>query len=398
MRDRYSSVMVMLAILGVHVSGACGAENAAGGSEGTTAWTWERYAGNPILTTHDLPAPPRGQLIALGDPSVIYDAVARKYKMWFGYGGLDSRTDLSTVRIRIGYAVSDEGRRWQTVAVPALDAGSGWDRTNAETPAILKDDNLPSGHPRKYRLYYAGLDQAVEQLPLDQLLKKGMAYGIGLAFSSDGKSFKRIPASESPYGIEGLVLKPNTPLLGQDNWDLINVSDPHAVFANGIYHLYYTSMSFTARPEQTYFAIAHATSNDGIRWTKQGHVVKPDLEWERGGPEPNVGRPSVIWNGDRFEMFYDATAKSDNPNRNTVRGVGFAWSQDGNVWNKTSAPVFTPNHSAGERLGMLIGAGALLQAETYYLYYLGADASWDLQVMNLATSRVGPIAVERPGE
>lgn len=303
--------------------------------------------------------------------------------MWFGYGGRDPD---GAIRVRTGYAESDDGVTWR-IAVPALEPGRDWDKTNAETPSVVKDESLPAGHPRRYRLYYSGLDHNLEKLGIEALLRRGMMYGIGVAFSADGKRFTRLPASESPHGAEGLVLKPNPPVVDRDAWDFINVADPHVLKKDGRYHMWYTSMVREAKANRVYYAIGYATSDDGIRWTKHGPVLKPDLPWEVQRKEPSVGRPYVLWTGARFEMFYDAMVDDDNPDKNTAIGVGFASSTDGRVWRKEAQPVFVTNNGRGERRGLYVGSAVLLRDGTYYLYYPGADPDWQRYNINLATFR-----------
>lgn len=351
------------------------------------AWKWTRYANNPVMTWEQIPQKLPAAYPVMGDPSLLYED--GKFKMWFGYGGVDVYPDLNTLRVRTAYAESQDGVTWTVVSAPALDVGSStaWDKTNAETPSVMKDETLPDGNPRKYRMYYSGLDRAIEKLPFDKLLEVGMGYGIGLAFSSDGKKFTRLPSLESPYGVEGLVLKPNVPKESGDQWDIIHVSDPHVLVKDGKYHLWYTSFSWKEKENQSYFAISYATSDDGIHWTKHGHVLKPDLKWETARKEAHLGRPYVFWRNNRFEMFYDAVAplQDSNPDHENAMGIGFATSTDGIHWEKAGDPVFITNNGKGEKKGMIIGSGFLFKDGVYSMYYAGADPDWDHWTFNLAT-------------
>lgn len=343
---------------------------------------WVKHSGNPVIQPESIPAPEGGIYPVMADPTVLFDE--GKFKMWFGYGGLDNAADMSSVRVRVGYAESQDGINWTVVSAPALDTGSGWDRTNAETPSVVMDANAAPGDPRRYRLYYAGLDHELEKQPFEKLVEIGMVYGIGLAFSSDGKNFTRLPAEESPFGAEGLVLKPDTPALDRETCDFINVADPHVLYHNGEYHLWYTSMCIVPAEGRGYFSIAYATSSDGIHWNKEGVVIKPDQPWETARTEAHVGRPYVLWANNRFEMFYDAVKDDDNPMKNTSAGVGFAFSLDGKNWIKHPAPILTGDGSAGESRGMIIGTGVLYKDGKYNLYYPGADPNWDRFTINLA--------------
>ena len=342
-------------------------------------WSWER-ARNPLLTPDDLPKTLPGVYPFLSDPDVLVEGGI--WRMWFGYGGLDELPDLKTYRVRIGYAESADGKSW-TVTAPALDVGGpdAWDATNTETPCVIQDETLPEGHPRRYRLYYAGLDHAVEEAGFGRMAKVGMTYGIGLAFSPDGRQFTRLPAGESPYGKEGLVLMPNPSGDADGVWDFLSVADPSVVRQGGRYHLWYTSAS--VKHGRSFFAIAHATSEDGVHWTKHGQVLRPDQPWETARPEARVGRPTVVWRQDRFEMFYDAVSPSDES-----AGVGFAWSEDGTTWHKAPGPVFATNNGPGEKKGLAIGSGVLVQDGRYHLFYPGQDPDGNRLVLDLATAPV----------
>lgn len=349
-----------------------------------TAWAWERSASNPILSWDQVPAPNGALYPVIGDPFVLIEG--GKHKMWFGYGGLDNTMDEGSVRVRTAYAESDNGEKWTVVAAPALDVGSGWDRSNAETPCVVKDEARAEGDPRRYRLYYSGLDRATETMDFDKLLEVGMGYGIGVAFSADGKRFTRLPAKESPHGVEGLVLKPTVPDMANDPTDLIHVADPHVIVKGDTWHMWYTSFSFDSKRQKTYLAIAYATSKDGIRWEKHGHVVKPDQKWETARDEHHLGRPYVQWTGKRFEMFYDAmTAEGE-----TSAGVGFAVSDDGRTWKKAGDPIFTSNYGKGESKGLMVGTAFYVSGGVYHLIYGGYDPDIHHVVFNHAASKRRP--------
>lgn len=141
------------------------------------------------------------------------------------------------------------------------------------------------------------------------------------------------------------------------------------------------------RTNRTYLTIGYATSPDGIRWAKHGHVVKPDQPWEIARSEPHVGRPYVLWTGTRFEMFYDAAdaASAGRPGESSA-GVGHAWSADGKNWSKAGPPIFVTNRGPGERQGMMIGTAVLLKDGSYRMVYGGYDPDEHHTVFNLATA------------
>lgn len=347
------------------------------------SFSWQR-ANNPVLKPEDISVSSGGKAFSMADPFVMYDQ--GQFRMWYGYGALDTPGDEHSLRLRVGYAESADGKNWKASGPALTTTGTGWDRTNVETPSVVRDDNLPDGHPRKYRLYYAGIDEEINK-DFGKLLEAGMGYGIGLAFSPDGRTFTKLPSAESPYGQDGLVLKPNEAKVDKDVSDFIHVADPHVVKKDGKYHMWYTSSQHAANADKVTLAIGYATSSDGIRWTKQGTVIKPTLGWEQKRADVNVGRPYVLYNNGRFEMFYDAvTEDKSNGLDNTADGIGFAWSADGKNWTKSNQPVFKTNNGKGEKRGIIVGSAAVLKDSTYYLFYPGMDPNPDHIVINLATS------------
>lgn len=117
-------------------------------------------------------------------------------------------------------------------------------------------------------------------------------YQIGLAFSSDGKRFRRLPAEESPYQQAGLAVLAKTALTGV-RFDLGIVSDPMVVLKDGTHHLWFSSFALKGTTP-VINGTSCAVSKDGITWSF--HPGNPVI--------PEVGMPTVLWNPvkQRFEM------------------------------------------------------------------------------------------------
>lgn len=350
---------------------------------------WTRDATNPVVLPDSIPKTGTAVYDNMADPVIIYEN--NLFKMWYGYGGPDTAASATSVRVRVGYAESSNGVNWTNFKAKVLDVGNdtAWDATGAETPCVIVDQSLPAGNPKKYRLYYAGINDHISAA--DQLTN-GMGYGIGLAYSADGKTFTRIPASDSPYTIEGLVLKPNQPAnVAIDMDDFVHIADPHVVFRNNLYHLWYTSVTHKANSQKVGMSIGYATSTDGITWTKKGIVIQPTQAWEKQFDSASIGRPYVLWDNqsNQFEMFYDAI-KLDTSNvlENSCPGIGYAVSTDGMNWTKSpNNPIFITNNGAGETKGFIVGCGVVLVNNIYYLYYPGLVSYVPTNIpMCLATS------------
>ena len=116
--------------------------------------------------------------------------------------------------------------------------------------------------------------------------------GIGLATSEDcGRTFAR--AFDGPI----LAASLHEPFL---------VGDPFVLPADGILHMWYifgvrwTRFSADAAPDRVY-KIGHATSLDGVRWTKEEarQIVADSLHGDESQALPTVARI-----GSRYHMFF----------------------------------------------------------------------------------------------
>ena len=140
---------------------------------------------------------------------------------------------------------------------------------------------------------------------------------IGLAISrDDGQTFQRI--GSGPV----LAASQNEPCL---------VGDGFVKVINHVFHMWYIFgtgwkkyVTDTA-PDRTY-KICHATSADGIEWTKEeARCIIPD----RLGPDESQALPTVIGIGKRHHMFF-CYRESFDFRQTTGRGyrIGHAWSDD----------------------------------------------------------------------
>lgn len=172
-------------------------------------------------------------------------------------------------------------------------------------------------------------------------------------FGGQGKDgHDRIQLAESDDGLHwqtrGVVLEES---------DANHVNDPCVVKHGSDYWMYYTRAASDILDE-----IALATSEDGVRWTKRGIVLRPSPpgNWD----SLLVGRPSVLVEGDLFRMWYDgrqdlplnAPASNVPKSKDSIRAVGYATSRDGIHWTRPhSAPVFGDNAGGVDVVRLLDG-------------------------------------------
>ncbi|MEK5208031.1 hypothetical protein [Psychrobacillus sp. FSL H8-0510] len=145
--------------------------------------------------------------------------------------------------------------------------------------------------------------------------------GIGLAKSSDGgETFEKI--GSGPI----LTANLNEPFL---------VADPFVRKINDQYHMWYIfgtewkKYRDEEEPDRIY-KIAHAVSNDGMNWVRDGIPIIIDVL-----EDESQALPTVLINSHGYHLFfcfrksYDFRVNSENSYR-----MGYAFSKDGLTWTR----------------------------------------------------------------
>jgi hypothetical protein len=275
----------------------------------------------------------------------------------------------------IRHATSADLEAWTFDEVPALTVSSdsaAWDSTHTETPSVAYNPDAPSD--RRYLLMYSGASMTFPGYTFP-------AYSIGAAFSADGKTFTRVPASESPKGEAGLVLTGADAYPGAVG---AVVSDPEVAFVGGVYHLWFSSFACEGPNCATVkaFGISHATSSDGIHWTVDAAPVRSLL---RVNTDPRTGgaQPSVVYDEihRKWEMWLTSDSPAtENDNQpiefNNMAGVWHATSTGGTSWMIDYHGVRAlqwDGSASGEHLGLLTGADVAGVGTGRYMVYVGFD-------------------------
>ena len=306
------------------------------GSAARAQTVWQRYSGNPVI-----PGPAGGGYAF--SPSVLFDASANLYRMWF-----TARTYGETWSIYS--AISNNGVTWFAYVVdPVLQGGSAYfDSDGVVYCSVIREGT-------GYRMYYTGVRGCC-----------GIA--LGLATSSDGIHWTK--SSANP------VLSPSPA-----GWDSQGVSQPQVYFDGSTYFLYYEGKN------GAYAQIGLATSVDGIRWIKA--ASNPILS--NGGPgawDETLASPGGLFvYGGTFYMLFTGQGASG------PQLVGLATSRDGISWSEDPGnPVFTGGGVAN--WDWSIRAGSVLQQNsTLKMWYSGDpvdDGGW---ATGYATSSFAPAGV-----
>jgi predicted GH43/DUF377 family glycosyl hydrolase len=243
----------------------------------TDGVTWTPYGGNPVLTANA-----SSWDTTLGNPHVIHDGSV--YRMWYAGDG--------PLAIRIGYATSPDGIHWTKYGSwPVFNGTLAWDSAAVTGPAVVKSGSTFimyfSGHPGNYD------------------------YSMGRATSTDGVNWTEYAGNP--------VMTYQT-----STWEQTRVHPNWFSIGTSGYDLYYTG----GAPGGV-GGVGHATSPDGITWTKD--PANPVLTAGTPGTwdGSSVAAPYLATVGGELRMYYSGY----NTTSTSVLQIGYAvWSPTGTAY------------------------------------------------------------------
>jgi predicted GH43/DUF377 family glycosyl hydrolase len=205
-----------------------------------------------------------------------------------------------------------DGRTWHTVLATSPDGGLHWREEGivlSPDPRTWEGDYIAANGSL---LFHGGLWYWYEAAP------RG-AHRIGLARSSDGKSWRKEPAPVLDHGPVGA-------------WDERVVADPYVIRIEPYFYLYYLGQDRAVRQR-----LGVARSTDGVHWEKLR--ANPILELGAAGAfdEAGLGEPAVWQSHGFYWMLYTGRDAKE------YRRLGLARSTDGIHWRKLPA-VFAGAH------------------------------------------------------
>ncbi len=241
---------------------------------------------------------------------------------------------------------------------PVLTPGpkGSWDENGINRVAVLR-----SG-PDQWRMWYSS---------------SGSNRALGLATSKDGVHWTKYAGNP--------VYRPT------ESWEEGFISPTSVLQVNGRYYLYYWAPGHVfkdpatgkfPKPKMKYIALI--TSEDGIRWTRQGNVDgKPGAVLGPDPPAINEHQQAGGGGVDAAKVFFFPEEKS-TPWRMiyTAFGLhgqwnGLAESEDGIAWRRTKAPVaihsglYTratgDHHESGQTIRGVIRTGNIWTALSFEL-------------------------------
>jgi hypothetical protein len=221
---------------------------------------------------------------------------------------------------------------------------AGYDRDFVGLGSVIYHDNI-------YHMWYSGGNWAHLR--------------IGHATSPDGITWIRDTIPVLDYGPTG-------------SWDEDAAFAPQVIVISDMLHMWYVGHRGVANNYD--FQIGHATSPDGITWTKDpNNPVLPrgssgawDYAWVHTG--------SVLYDSTQYHLWYSAWDGLSN----WVR-TGHATSPDGLTWTKDpSNPVLTVGSWDTPRAEL---ASVVFDGDTFHMWYAGGD--YFLYKIGYATSTDG---------
>lgn len=185
---------------------------------------------------------------------------------------------------------------------------------------------------------------------------------IGLAISNDGgTTFQKFS---------------DGPIMSSSLHEPVLVGDPFVSVQRDIWHMWYIygtkwmpGTSVDASPARVY-KIAHATSNDGIVWVRDGKQIIAD----KLNPDECQALPTVIEIGGRYHMWFCYREATDF-RRNKSRGyrIGYAISDDLRIWTRDDEKAGIGLSEDGWDSEMLCYPHVFQCGENIYLLYNGNE-------------------------
>lgn len=163
-------------------------------------------------------------------------------------------------------------------------------------------------------------------------------------------------------------LDPARPLMDPSGTPFVSLETPSVVFFKGRYHMYYSGIHPAGHVPM--MEIGHATSPDGITWTKDPKPViassgKP-AEWSGF----LVGEPGAIVYNDRIHVYFTAMGARPSGSPPQLQSIGLATSADGSNFDKprvalTQSKLYPPEQGYPG----YSTPSALVDGKTVHLFY-----------------------------
>ena len=213
------------------------------------------------------------------------------------------------------------------------------------------------------------------------MLRRGAGYEMYFSWR-DRASIARTCSRDGVHWSEvEICLAPRETPQGWEN----RLNRPSVMYREGKYHLWYTGQRHWSAREGTSH-IFYVVSGDGLHFERvgDGPVLAPDEPWEN----TSVMNPCVLWENDRYKMWYSAGAQYE------PKAIGYAESPDGIHWTKIKQPVFECNPKNSWEQHKVAGCQVIRRERDYLMFYIGYYDE-DYAQIGMARSKDGVSGWER---
>ena len=236
---------------------------------------------------------------------------------------------------------------WIKSGEPVLEPGQPgeWDDGGVAGQTVIFEEGI-------YKMWYGGSD--------------GSTFRIGYAYSSDGLIWTKYDEAILGPGISG-------------SWDNVLVYFPWVYKVDATYHMWYLGGNGNIE------RVGHATSLDGLSWTKDPANPVINIGTSGKWDDENVAPGPVYFDGTIFKMLYSGYD-------GTYYRGGYATSTDGSNWTKSADPILDVGVAGSWDTPRINPCSVIYNPNTslYYLFYAGgAFANWRIGYAT-STSYDGP--------
>lgn len=202
-------------------------------------------------------------------------------------------------------------------------AASAWDDNMAGAGSVI-------WHDGQFKMWYEGNE------------------GIGYATSPDGIVWTKHAGNP--------VLMPGS----AGAWDAAQIDSPSVIAVDGVYHMWYSGVD-----AQDDNRIGHATSPDGLVWTKDPANPVIDTNDPYAWDAFEAIHPFVLYDDGAFKMYY-------NGHDGLEQRILLATSDDGSAWTRYTSGWMLEPGAMGQWDDCELGPMTVLRAaDGYHMWYTG---------------------------
>ncbi len=245
------------------------------------------------------------------------------------------------------------------LSASSLFSGSTWN-----DPSVLFRDN-------QYIMY------ASSTVNFDMNIK------IYRMVSTDGKNWSLSPSTA--------VFEKNA---DPSAWDQKSVETPSVVYFNNQYHMFYTGYE-TVYTDSQNFKIGHATSTDGITWTRKASYIAAPVGGTAVADDFDqfiIAEPGAVVFNDKLHVYFTAqgyhTSVSDQ-----AMSIGLITSSDGTNWSSPQMALFpdqTQYPIASSYKGYSTPSAIVMDSKVHLFFdVVSVDPAWHQVRLHHASSTDG---------